>query len=65
MNVPGAIILAGALIAATILMTNHWQLTMSYNGTGAGILRLNRWTGHVEDCREEKRADGYYTLICD
>jgi hypothetical protein len=39
MNGPVAILIAGALIAAAILVTNNWELTVSYNGTGAGHFR--------------------------
>jgi hypothetical protein len=42
MNTPAAIIIAGALIAAAILVTNHWQVA-----TGPGPWILDRWTGHV------------------
>jgi hypothetical protein len=41
-----AIIIAGALIAAAIALTNHWQLQGGENG---GLL-LNRWTGTIAIC---------------
>ncbi|MGA8551798.1 MAG: hypothetical protein WB678_16350 [Stellaceae bacterium] len=44
MKTPLAIIIAGALIAAAILITNHWAAYP--NG------ELNRWTGTVEQGRE-------------
>ena len=44
-----SIILAGALIAASILLTNHWELTNSPMGI-EGVGRLNRWTGTIEVC---------------
>ena len=41
-----AIIIAGALIAAAIALTNHWAL---YQNSDT-LLRLNRWTGDVIVC---------------
>lgn len=46
MNVPVAIVVAAALIAAAIALTAHWSIT----GNGGGALRLNRWTGDVIWC---------------
>jgi hypothetical protein len=45
-----AIIIAGALIAAAIALTNHWAL-VAHN---ENLLRLNRWTGVVGMCVEAK-----------
>ena len=42
MNQQIATIIAGALIAAAIALTNHWELQ--------GGLLLNRWTGTVFLC---------------
>ncbi len=42
-----AIALAGALIAASIGLTNHWEMaTLS----GPAVARLDRWTGEVVIC---------------
>jgi hypothetical protein len=38
-----AIVIAGALIAAAIALTNHWALHQD----GGSTLLLNRWTGTV------------------
>jgi hypothetical protein len=44
-----AIVIGAALIAASILVTNHWSInTMSTALTAAA--RLNRWTGEIELC---------------
>jgi hypothetical protein len=43
-----AIVIAGALIAGAIMLTNHWSF---HQGAGASFnVRLNRWTGAVETC---------------
>jgi hypothetical protein len=46
MNVPAAIVSAGALIAAAIAVTSHWSVT----GNGAGVVCPDRWTGAVVWC---------------
>jgi hypothetical protein len=43
-----AIILAGALVAAAILVTGHWQVVVSESL----IFRLDRWTGRVVACNQ-------------
>src|SRR5438445_196340 len=40
-----AIVIAGALIAAAIALTNHWELHQD-----DPMVRLNRWTGAVVLC---------------
>jgi hypothetical protein len=45
---PGAIIIAGALIAAALALTNHWTLVQA--GDGGTIMLMNRWTGTVLVC---------------
>ena len=42
-----AIIIAGALIAAAIALTNHWVLFRTPEGA---TVRLNRWTGTAVMC---------------
>jgi hypothetical protein len=59
MSAPVAIIIAGALIAATILVTNHWQLS----GTLGDAVRLNRWTGDTVACVAVKRDD-WISIVC-
>jgi hypothetical protein len=45
---PWAIIIAGALVAAAIALTNHWSF---YPAPQGGLAyRLNRWTGGVIVC---------------
>jgi hypothetical protein len=46
MGVPISVIIGACLIAAAILITNHWQIQYS----SAVVARLNRWTGSVELC---------------
>ena len=46
----GAIIIAGALIAASIALTNHWTITVLDPSPPSTVLRLNRWTGSVVLC---------------
>ena len=50
MTTPWAIIIAGALIAVAILITEHYQLV----GVGTVPYRLDRWTGRVMVCLGEK-----------
>jgi hypothetical protein len=45
-----AIVIAGALIAVAITLTNHWTLVAVGTEGGVPILRLNRWTGSVVRC---------------
>jgi hypothetical protein len=42
---PISIIVGAVLIAAAMLIVNHWQLQVIDT---ASALRLNRWTGDVE-----------------
>jgi hypothetical protein len=44
-----AIIGAGALIAAAILITNHWSVVFN-PGDLVQMVRFNRWTGAAEIC---------------
>ena len=46
-STPWAIIVAGALIAAAIALTNHWVLFRTPEGA---TVRLNRWTGTAVMC---------------
>jgi hypothetical protein len=48
MGIPIAIVAGAAMIAAAILVTNHWQIVRTQESLVA--LRLNRWTGLVEVC---------------
>jgi hypothetical protein len=47
---PLAIIIAGALIAAAIALTNHWSFHPVSTAGGVGVYRLNRWTGDTALC---------------
>jgi hypothetical protein len=47
-STPWAIIIAGALIAAAIALTNHWSFDPGPQGGTATL--LNRWTGRVVAC---------------
>lgn len=52
MNTPIAIVAGAAMIAAAILVTNHWQIA----GGQAQVFRLNLWTGTVTPCGVSDRA---------
>jgi hypothetical protein len=45
MGTPTSIIVGAVVIAAAMLVVNHWQLQVIDTVTA---LRLNRWTGDVE-----------------
>ena len=45
-----AIVIAGALIAVAIMLTNRWTLISTPNSVRTDALLLNRWTGTVEEC---------------
>jgi hypothetical protein len=47
----GAVV-GAVLIAAAILVVNHWQLVFD----GPTALRLNRWTGDVEVCALDPKS---------
>ena len=51
-NMETAIVIAGALIGAAILVAGHYEMTASVNG----IARLNRWTGTITTCVPGKTA---------
>jgi hypothetical protein len=48
-----AIIVAGALIALSIALTNHWEMVSS----GEGTYRLNRWTGGIHLCLPQQTGE--------
>jgi hypothetical protein len=52
------VILAGAmLVAASNLLTNHWQILSTNSGSlEGGIVKLNRWTGTVTVCGVDRFA---------
>ena len=43
-----AIVLAALVVAAAIAFVFRWQIVAS----SAGVYLLDRWTGHVAECRE-------------
>jgi hypothetical protein len=45
-----AIVIAGALIAAAIALTNHWSLIGDPGSSPLTLVRLDRWTGTVVMC---------------
>lgn len=51
-----SIIIGAALIAAAILVTNHWAIVSAPNGLIAA--RLNRWTGSIEVCAIDPKTTG-------
>jgi hypothetical protein len=54
MGNPIATVIGGALIAAAILITNHWEL--GGNPNLELTLRLNRWNGAVEICSVDAKS---------
>ena len=44
-----AIVVAGAMIAAAILVTNHWTLHTGASDFTTAV-RLNKWTGAIDIC---------------
>jgi hypothetical protein len=44
-----AIVLAGLMISASILLTHHWMIVAPQAGS-RGIVRLDRWTGTITVC---------------
>jgi hypothetical protein len=58
---PIAIVIAGALIALAIALTNHWEMT----STADGNYRLNRWTGAIDPCFPEPMPAGWIRYNCD
>lgn len=44
-----AIVLGSALIAASILVTHHWEIVLA-SDEPVLVGRLNRWTGSLELC---------------
>lgn len=54
-SIQAAIVVAGVLVAASILLTDHWQISaIGYGRTGdyasESVYRLNRWSGAIEHC---------------
>ena len=49
-----AILTGGMLIAAAILVTNHWQIEPDQRT--ATVFRLNRWTGAVDMCALDAKS---------
>ncbi len=50
-SVPAAIVGAGALIAAAVLIAGHWKIVPAgYQDMAPLILMLDRWTGGVRVC---------------
>jgi hypothetical protein len=44
-----AIVVAGAMIATSLLITNHWTLYAGASDFTTAV-RLNRWTGAIDIC---------------
>jgi hypothetical protein len=66
MNQAIAIVIAGALLALAIMLTNHWEMGNPWSPTQTGasvtpivppIYRLNRWTGVISICTYGKTPD--------
>jgi hypothetical protein len=45
-----ATVIAGGLIAAAIVLTNHWSVVVLDRTPPLSALRLDRWTGAVVVC---------------
>lgn len=42
-----AVLCGAAIIAASVALTNHYEMEMRSEG---GLFRLNRWTGEIAVC---------------
>ena len=49
MTISWSIIAAGVLVAAAVLITNHWQITL-LNPSIPTVVRLDRWSGVIDVC---------------
>jgi hypothetical protein len=56
MKISAAILIGAALIAATIAYLFRYDLR---TGGMAGIQRLDRWTGQVQDCMVRQEGKGF------
>jgi hypothetical protein len=48
-----AIVISSALIAAAIVLTNHWEIQVVSDKEAITVLRLNKWTGIIEHCEAD------------
>jgi hypothetical protein len=48
---PLAVIIGAALIVASVVVTEHWQIISGgYQGISPLVFRLDRWTGTIKVC---------------
>jgi hypothetical protein len=63
-----AIVIAGMSVAAAIMVSNHWQITL-HGQQSLVAARLDRWTGKVELCAVDIKnplaATARVQLICE
>ncbi len=68
MDVPRAMIIAGALIAAAVLFVLRWEIVTAGSAAGPPVTyRLDRWTGDVTICHYPPGYDAAkptYALDC-
>jgi len=59
MKVRWELLAGAALIAASIILTNHWQIGVA----SAQIYRLDRWSGSVTACNVPPGGNGNMALF--
>jgi hypothetical protein len=67
MGTPAAVVIGAVLIAAAILLTSHYEVTMAPSGSAgsAPVVRLNRWTGEVDMCAPTGNSAAGTQLTCE
>jgi hypothetical protein len=51
-----AVVVAGALIATSILIADRWQIAAYNSPYAQAVYRLDRWTGRVDFCGWNRTA---------
>jgi hypothetical protein len=62
---PLAVIIGAALIAASVVVTEHWQIISGgYQGISPLVFRLDRWTGTIKVCSPDPDTMRKSKFIC-
>jgi hypothetical protein len=61
-----AIVLAGLIVGACVLLASRWQISVAASqGGNDGVYRLDRWTGTIEYCQAMgQNDDGSVRVVC-
>ena len=51
-----AIVIGAALIAAAVMITNHWELGFAHGNDSSTTMRMNRWTGTISICVPDPKS---------